>query len=70
MKLTNDDATLTKEFKKKNKIDYNQLQYLLSQDKWKEADVETTKLMLQVIGKSYWNEVYKEDIDTFSCKDL
>lgn len=68
-KPTNDDA-LTKEFKKKNKIDYTQLEHLLSQDKWKEADVETTKLMLQVIGKSYWNEVYKEDINNFSCKDL
>ncbi len=68
-KLTNDDA-LTKEFPKKNKIDYTQLQHLLSQDKWKEADVETTKLMLQVIGKSYWNEVYREDINNFSCKDL
>ncbi len=70
MKLTNDDTSLIKEFPNKNKIDYTQLQYLLSLDKWKEADVETTKLMLQVIGKSYWNEVYKEDINNFSCKDL
>ncbi|MBD2517726.1 GUN4 domain-containing protein [Nostoc sp. FACHB-973] len=70
IKLTNDDARLTQEFQKKNNIDYTELRNLLSQDKWKEADIETTKLMLQVIGKSYWNEVYQEDIDNFSCKDL
>jgi hypothetical protein len=65
-----DDATLTKEVKNKNKIDYTKLRDLLAQHKWKEADIETTKLMLKVIGKSYWNEVYKEDIDNFSCKDF
>jgi hypothetical protein len=70
IKLTNDNATLTKEVKNKNNIDYTKLRELLAQHKWKEADIETTKLMLKVIGKSYWNEVYKEDIDNFSCKDL
>ncbi|BAY50311.1 GUN4 domain-containing protein (plasmid) [Scytonema sp. HK-05] len=74
IKLTNDDATdnatLTKEVKKTNNIDYTKLRELLAQHKWKEADIETTKLMLKVIGKSYWNEVYKEDIDNFSCKDF
>ncbi|MBW4592866.1 MAG: GUN4 domain-containing protein [Brasilonema angustatum HA4187-MV1] len=65
---TNDDTTLTKQVQ--NKIDYTKLQSLLAQHQWKEADIETTKLMLKIIGKSYWNEVYKEDIDNFSCKDL
>ncbi len=70
IRLTNDDYTLTKEVKNKNNIDYTKLREILAQHKWKEADIETTKLMLKVIGKSYWNEVYKEDIDHFSCKDL
>ncbi|MBP5974294.1 GUN4 domain-containing protein [Brasilonema sp. CT11] len=69
-KLTNDDRTCGMWVKNKNKIDYTKLQSLLAQHKWKEADMETTTLMLKVIGKSYWNEVYKEDIDNFSCKHL
>ena len=43
---------------------------LLAQHSWKEADIETTKLMLKVMGKKYWNEVYQEDIDNFSGQDL
>lgn len=70
MRLTNDDAILTKEFKNKNNIDYTKLRDLLQEHKWKEADIETTELMLKVIGKSYWNEVYKQDIENFSCQDL
>jgi hypothetical protein len=70
IRLTNDNTPLTKEVKNKNKVDYTKLQELLAQHKWKEADIETTQLMLKVLGKSYWNEVYKEDIDNFSCKDL
>lgn len=49
-------------------IDYTNLQYLLANYKWLEADLETAKLMLQVMGKSYWNEVYREDILNFSCQ--
>ena len=66
--LTNDDIPATKEFQISTNIDYTQLQNLLVHQKWKEADIETTKLMLQVIGKNYWNEVYKEDIQNFSCQ--
>jgi len=69
MGLTNNLA-LTKDFSSNKDIDYNQLRDLLAQHKWKEADIETTKLMLKVMRKNYWNEVYKEDIDNFSCKDL
>ncbi|WP_392534062.1 GUN4 domain-containing protein [Nostoc sp. C117] len=69
MGLTN-NVTLTKNFLHNQKIDYTQLRDLLAQHKWKEADLETTKLMLKVIGKNYWNEVYQEDIDNFSCQDF
>ncbi|MBD2496632.1 GUN4 domain-containing protein [Nostoc sp. FACHB-280] len=51
-------------------IDYSKLQSLLANSKWQEADIETAKLMLQVMGKSDWNEVYREDILSFSCQDF
>ncbi|MHC5597803.1 MAG: GUN4 domain-containing protein [Nostoc sp.] len=68
MGLTNNNVTLTKGFT--SNIDYTQLRDLLAQHKWKEADIETTKLMLKVMNKNYWNEVYREDIDNFSCQEL
>ncbi|MBN3898592.1 MAG: GUN4 domain-containing protein [Nostoc sp. NOS(2021)] len=68
--LTNNNVALTKELISNNNIDYTQLRDLLVQHKWKEADIETTKLMLKVMSKNYWNEVYKEDIENFSCQDL
>ncbi|MDZ8095170.1 MAG: GUN4 domain-containing protein [Nostoc sp. DedQUE05] len=70
MKLTDNNLTLTKEFFSNKDIDYTQLRYLLSQHKWKEADIETAKLMLKAMKKNYWNEVYKEDIDNFCCQDI
>ncbi|WP_445627762.1 GUN4 domain-containing protein [Nostoc sp. DSM 114167] len=70
MELTDNNLTLTKEFFSNKDIDYSQLQNLLSQHKWKEADIETAKLMLKAMKKNYWNEVYKEDIDNFCCQDI
>ncbi len=76
VEVTNNDITSTNKFQtnkinKSNKnIDYNQLQNLLTQGNWEEADIETAKLMLKVIGKNSWNEVYKQDIENFSCKAL
>jgi len=70
MGVTNNNVTLTKEFPNNQDIDYTQLRDLLEQHKWKEADIETTKIMLKVMMKNYWNEVYKEDIDNFSCQDI
>ncbi|MEH2195010.1 MAG: GUN4 domain-containing protein [Nostoc sp.] len=66
IELTNNNVT----FPSNRNIDYTQLRNLLGEHKWKEADLETTKLILQVMKKDYWNEVYKEDIDNFSCQDL
>ncbi|MEH2279387.1 MAG: GUN4 domain-containing protein [Nostoc sp.] len=64
----NNYSNSVKEFKNSKNIDYSELKTLLAQFKWKEADIETAKLMLQVMGKNYWNEVYKEDILNFSCQ--
>lgn len=58
----------SREFKSNRNIDYSTLQNLLAQYEWQEADIETAKLMLQVMGRNYWNEVYKEDILNFSCQ--
>jgi hypothetical protein len=66
----NNDIEFNPEFEKNISIDYGRLQTLLAQYKWQEADIETAKLMLQVMGKNYWNEVYKEDILNFSCQDF
>ncbi|MGF2040263.1 MAG: GUN4 domain-containing protein [Nostoc sp. CmiVER01] len=62
------DIELPTEFKNNWNIDYRKLQNLLMQYKWQEADIETAKLMLQVMGKNDWNEVYKQDIINFSCE--
>ncbi|MEH2114165.1 GUN4 domain-containing protein [Nostoc sp.] len=70
MRLSNHNVILAKEFLDNQNIDYTQLQDFLAQHKWKEADIETTKLMLKVMNKNYWNEVYKEDIESFSCQDI
>ncbi|MUH01582.1 hypothetical protein F7734_58725, partial [Scytonema sp. UIC 10036] len=67
---SNNDVTLIKEFPSSRNIDYSQLQKLLEQYKWKEADIETAKLMLKIMGRNDWNEVYKEDINNFSCTAL
>ncbi|MEH2230356.1 MAG: GUN4 domain-containing protein [Nostoc sp.] len=67
-KQANIDIELATEFKSNWNVDYSKLQNLLTQYKWQEADIETTKLMLQVMGKNDWNEVYKEDIINFSCQ--
>ncbi|MGD1704654.1 GUN4 domain-containing protein [Dapis sp. BLCC M229] len=50
--------------------DYNKLKKLLSEGKWKEADEETSRCMLQVAGreKESWLDI--EDIDKFPCTDL
>jgi hypothetical protein len=50
--------------------DYHQLQDLLKNHHWQAADRQTTKLLLKIFGKAYWNEVYPEDIAQFPCLEL
>ncbi|BAY25357.1 GUN4-like protein [Calothrix sp. NIES-2100] len=66
--LSNNYTEFTQKAESNWNIDYSKLQNLLAQYKWQEADIETAKLMLQLMGKNYWNEVYKEDILNFSCQ--
>ncbi|MBE9208864.1 GUN4 domain-containing protein [Nostoc sp. LEGE 06077] len=68
VEVANNNIEFTQELKSTTIIDYSTLQNLLAQAKWQAADLETAKLMLQVMGKSDWNEVYREDILNFSCQ--
>ncbi|NES03580.1 MAG: GUN4 domain-containing protein [Okeania sp. SIO2F4] len=49
---------------------YTQLETLLSEKKWKEADRETARCMLQVAGLENEGYLTKEDIENFLCADL
>lgn len=49
---------------------YRQLRKLLSQRRWKEADVETRKILLQVSGRTEAGWIRAEDFQKFPCEDL
>jgi hypothetical protein len=51
-------------------VNYTQLRNLLTAGKWKEADLETVKGMLQAAGRTEEGWLRSEDIDQFSCEDL
>ncbi len=59
------------------RVNYTKLHNLLAAGKWEEADRETTRRILQVIRKRWWENrwwtwwtVTKEDILSFPCADL
>ncbi|KZL47808.1 MULTISPECIES: GUN4 domain-containing protein [Cyanophyceae] len=70
MEVANEHISSQPEFLSDQDIDYTRLRDLLAGNKWKEADIETAILMLKVMKKNYWNEVYQEDIENFPCQDL
>ena len=51
-------------------VDYNPLRNLLAEGKWKEADEETTRAMLQAAKREKEGWLSNEDMDKFSCEDL
>jgi serine/threonine protein kinase len=51
-------------------IDYKKLQNLLAAGKWQEADEETRKKMLEVMGQQQRGYLDEADIEKFPCKDL
>ncbi len=52
-------------------VDYNRLRDLLAEGKWKEADSETARTMLQAAGRvNHQGWLRTEDLDNFSCEDL
>lgn len=58
------------QLKSEKGIDYTKLRKLLATGEWKEADRETTNIILQVIGKDFWWKVTTSDVDNFPCDDL
>jgi len=51
-------------------MDYSKLQHLLTAQKWKEADVETRLLLLQVVEREQEGWIRAEDFQKFPCQDL
>lgn len=51
-------------------INYSNLNYLLQQKLWKEADKETARIMLAIMEKISWKVVTKHDMNYFPCEDL
>ncbi|PZV26519.1 MAG: GUN4 domain-containing protein [Snowella sp.] len=49
---------------------YQQLETFLKNGQWKEADQETSRLMLQIVGKEADQWLSVEDIQNFPCEDL
>ncbi|NCS04913.1 MAG: protein kinase, partial [Microcystis aeruginosa G13-11] len=51
-------------------IDYRNLEDLLKQQQWKQADEETANVMLQAANRTKDGWLRVEDIDNFPCEDL
>ncbi|MDC0834501.1 GUN4 domain-containing protein [Geitlerinema sp. CS-897] len=58
------------ELKSERGVDYTRLRDLLAAGKWKEADQETAKVMLQAANREEAGYLRVEDIDRFPCADL
>ncbi|NET14990.1 MAG: GUN4 domain-containing protein [Okeania sp. SIO1H6] len=51
-------------------VDYRKLRELLATGNWKEADLETNRVMLKVAGRESEGWLRYEDAENFSCQDL
>jgi len=51
-------------------IDYRKLEDLLKRQQWKQADEETTNVMLQAANRTSEGWLREENIDNFPCEDL
>ena len=51
-------------------INYTKLQNLLAQGKWKEADLETSNLLLKVSNREQQGWLREGDVKNLSCEDL
>lgn len=54
----------------KRGVDYTKLRDLLAAQKWKEADLETTRAIFQAAGKQNGTFLTQEEVDKISCEDL
>ncbi|MGB3508680.1 MAG: GUN4 domain-containing protein [Microcoleaceae cyanobacterium] len=51
-------------------VDYTKLRDLLAAGNWKEADLETDRVMLKVAGRESEGWFGVEDVDNFSCQEF
>ncbi|WGV24470.1 GUN4 domain-containing protein [Halotia branconii] len=51
-------------------IDYTRLRVLLAANNWREADIETYRVMLQVVGKKNSDYLTSDELLNFPCTDL
>ncbi len=58
------------ELKSEKGVDYTKLRDLLNEKKWKEADQETSQVMLKAAERESQGWLSSEDIDNFPCEDL
>ncbi|ERT08121.1 GUN4-like family protein [Lyngbya aestuarii BL J] len=49
---------------------YGKLRDLLAAQQWKEADIETTRVMLEIIGQSNHDNITPDDVIKFPCSSL
>ena len=49
---------------------YGKLRDLLVAGQWKEADKETTRVMIEITGKPNMEEITPEDLQTFPCNAI
>lgn len=53
-----------------DKYRYGRLQDLLAQGNWQEADLETTKVMLEIATKAHHDDLKPDDVMIFPCSAL
>ena len=49
---------------------YGKLRDLLAANKWKEADLETTKVMIDITGKAELDEITPNELQKFPCNAI
>ena len=49
---------------------YGRLKDLLAAEKWREADLETTKVMIEITGKAELDQITPDDIQRFPCNAI
>ena len=67
--ITNANVIRSLDWLVKNSL-YHQLENYLINAQWKEADGETARVMLQIVGKEADQWLSAEDIQNFPCEDL
>ena len=68
-KITNPNAIQALDWLVKHSL-YQQLETYLKNGQWREADEETARLILQIVGKEADQVLYEDEINTLPCDEL